>query len=193
MKLSQTNTVLTGQPQARTLVRPPEFMSLPHPICVTSSCRIRALFGDTLPPPTLWGLNPHHSVARVLFSAERCRAGMLPYVDDLRADLGHLRILISVIAGIHQPYFSPQYYGSPGTKVCGSSCAVKKSLAAQWSALDRHFRQHARIIDRFRYADPDAVLCMWNTQRNEDGIPLSQFERYALIERHCELIGTWPK
>jgi len=30
------------------------------------------------------------------------------------------------------------------------------------------------------------------TKRNEHGIPLSQFERDALIERHCELFGTWP-
>jgi len=33
---------------------------------------------------------------------------------------------------------------------------------------------------------------MWKTQTNEDGVHLSQFERDALIERHCELFGTWP-
>jgi len=69
---------------------------------------------------------------------------------------------------------------------------MKKSLAAHWAALDRHFGQHAEIIDRFRRAGPDAVLRMWNTQRNEHGSQLSQFERDALIERHCELFGTWP-
>jgi hypothetical protein len=37
------------------------------------------------------------------------------------------------------------------------------------------------------------VRRMWHTQRNEDGWPLSQFEREALIERHCELFGTWPE
>ena len=69
---------------------------------------------------------------------------------------------------------------------------MKKSFAAHWAALDRHFRQHAKVIDRFRHADPDSVLRMWNSQRNEHGFPLSQFERDALIERHCELFGTWP-
>jgi hypothetical protein len=33
---------------------------------------------------------------------------------------------------------------------------------------------------------------MWKSQTNEDGKHLSQFERDALIERHCELFGTWP-
>ena len=69
---------------------------------------------------------------------------------------------------------------------------MKKSLAVPWAALDRHFRHQAKIINRFRHADPDAVLRMWTTKRNEHGIPLSQFERNALIERHCELFGTWP-
>jgi hypothetical protein len=58
--------------------------------------------------------------------------------------------------------------------------------------LDSHFKQHARIVDRFREADRDAVLSMWRSQTNEDGQRLSRFEREALIERHCELFGTWP-
>jgi hypothetical protein len=33
---------------------------------------------------------------------------------------------------------------------------------------------------------------MWRSQTNERGSPLSKFEREALIERHCELFGTWP-
>jgi hypothetical protein len=37
------------------------------------------------------------------------------------------------------------------------------------------------------------VVRMWNTQTNEDGDHLSRFEREALIERHCELFGTWPQ
>jgi len=37
-----------------------------------------------------------------------------------------------------------------------------------------------------------AVAPMWKSQTNEDGKRLSQFERDALIERHCELFGTWP-
>ena len=109
------------------------------------------------------------------------------------AELGHLRILLSVIARIHQLYFSAQLqWCTSGTNVCESICAVKKSLAAQWAALDNRFRHHAKVIDRFRHADAHAVARMWNTQRNEHGIPLSQFERDALIERHCELFGTHP-
>jgi hypothetical protein len=34
---------------------------------------------------------------------------------------------------------------------------------------------------------------MWRHQINEDGDCLSQFERHALIERHCELFGIWPQ
>ena len=33
---------------------------------------------------------------------------------------------------------------------------------------------------------------MWMSQTNEGGHSVSQFERDALIERHCELFGTWP-
>jgi hypothetical protein len=37
------------------------------------------------------------------------------------------------------------------------------------------------------------VLCMWQNQTNERGCHLSQFERDALIERHCALFGNWPE
>jgi len=66
------------------------------------------------------------------------------------------------------------------------------SVAAQWAALDIHFQQHAKIIERFRHASGKAVRRMWKSQTNEDGKRLSQFERDALIERHCELFGIWP-
>jgi hypothetical protein len=66
------------------------------------------------------------------------------------------------------------------------------SLADHWTALEEHFERHACRVDRFREAGPDAVLRMWKTQTNEAGIPLSRFERDSLIERHCELFGTWP-
>jgi hypothetical protein len=66
------------------------------------------------------------------------------------------------------------------------------SVAAQWAALDDHFREHAKQIQRFRHMGRSAVRQMWNSQTNEDGNRLSQHERDALIERHCELFGTWP-
>jgi len=67
-----------------------------------------------------------------------------------------------------------------------------KSLAREWVTLERHFARHASLVKRFRAADPPAVLSMWQTQTNEFGAPLSQVERKALAERHCELFGHWP-
>ena len=69
---------------------------------------------------------------------------------------------------------------------------MRKSLAAEWAALEGHFEHHAKLVDRFRRADRDAVVRMWMSQTNEGGDHLSEFERKALIERHCELFGTWP-
>jgi len=66
------------------------------------------------------------------------------------------------------------------------------SLAAQWAALEEHFQRHAKLVARFRETGRDAVVAMWEGQVNEDGTPLSEFEREALIERYCELFGTWP-
>lgn len=66
------------------------------------------------------------------------------------------------------------------------------SLAAQWAALEEHFQRHAKLVARFRETDRNAVLIMWESQTNEGGTSLSEFEREALIERYCELFGTWP-
>jgi len=81
---------------------------------------------------------------------------------------------------------------SPFQRPPGGLRAVKASVAAHWAALDDHFRYHATLVDRFRHADAHAVARMWASQRNEAGERLSQFERDSLIERHCELFGTWP-
>jgi hypothetical protein len=70
---------------------------------------------------------------------------------------------------------------------------METSLAAPWAALDHHFRDHARQVQRFGRAGRGAVRRMWSSQTNEDGKHLSEFERDALIERHCELFGTWPR
>ena len=69
---------------------------------------------------------------------------------------------------------------------------METSLAAHWAALDEHFLHHAKLVDRFRDAGGESVLRMWISEINEHGECLSQFERDALIERHCELFGTWP-
>jgi len=69
---------------------------------------------------------------------------------------------------------------------------VTSSVALQWAALDAHFQHHTKLVRHFRHAGADAVVRMWMSQTNEAGERLSQFERDALIERHCELFGTWP-
>jgi hypothetical protein len=69
---------------------------------------------------------------------------------------------------------------------------MPRSVDAHWLTLGHHFVHHARQVDRFRTANEHAVHRMWEDQTNEDGEPLTQFEREALIERHCELFGVWP-
>jgi len=69
---------------------------------------------------------------------------------------------------------------------------MTRSTVACWTTLERHFDQHVRQVEYFRQAGPDAVARMWQTQTNERGKCLTQFERDALIERHCELFGIWP-
>jgi len=50
-----------------------------------------------------------------------------------------------------------------------------------------------RLLHRFKNANANSVRRMWKRQTNEAGNYLTQFEREALIERHCELFGTWPE
>ena len=69
---------------------------------------------------------------------------------------------------------------------------VKMSVAAEWTALDLHFKKHFKLVNRFRGSGGDAVVRMWRSQTKENGERLSKTQRAALIERHCELFGTWP-
>jgi hypothetical protein len=70
---------------------------------------------------------------------------------------------------------------------------VHKSTDALWHTLALHFANHIQQVERFRNLGRGAVRRMWASQTNEGGEPLSQFEREALIERHCELFGVWPR
>ena len=70
---------------------------------------------------------------------------------------------------------------------------MENSVCACWLALDTHFAYQAQQVARFRGTNRSVVRRMWKTQTNEHGQPLSIFERKALIERHCELFGTWPQ
>ena len=63
----------------------------------------------------------------------------------------------------------------------------------QWARLERHFCHHAALVRRFRDTTPSALLRMWASGVNEAGERLSPSERNALIERHCELFGSWPQ
>ena len=62
-----------------------------------------------------------------------------------------------------------------------------------WAQLEEHFQHHAALINRFRNTPPRAVLRMWEAGTNEIGKPLTPCERHALVERHCELFGSWPE
>jgi hypothetical protein len=68
-----------------------------------------------------------------------------------------------------------------------------KAVAAQWAQLEKHFSHHADLVNRFRPSGSTAVTSMWEAQKNEFGERLTQLEREALIERHCELFGSWPR
>jgi hypothetical protein len=69
---------------------------------------------------------------------------------------------------------------------------MKLLVAGDWAALDDHFQRHAALLKRFRHTRADAVARVWKYQINEEGVCLSQFQRDALIERHCEIFETWP-
>ena len=62
-----------------------------------------------------------------------------------------------------------------------------------WELLEEHFCYHADLVNHFRSADASAVTAMWSAGSNAAGEPLSQFERDALVERYCELFGSWPE
>jgi hypothetical protein len=81
----------------------------------------------------------------------------------------------------------------PAVLRCGEIATVENSVSSCWLALDSHFDRHAQQVARFRGANRRDVRRMWKAQTNEHGEPLSIFERKALIERHCELFGTWPQ
>jgi hypothetical protein len=94
---------------------------------------------------------------------------------------------------VHAPTFTvPSAFVYCGQNGCGQT-PMKLPVAAHWAALDDHFQRHTRMVECFRHANADAVTRMWKYQINEQGQRLSEFEREALIERHCELYGSWPQ
>ncbi len=66
------------------------------------------------------------------------------------------------------------------------------SEQCEWKRLERHFRYHGMLVERFRSAGPALVLGMVRSNQNEHRQALSAFEHEALVERYCELFGTWP-
>jgi hypothetical protein len=69
----------------------------------------------------------------------------------------------------------------------------RPTVPSDWALLEDHFSYHASLVARFRGAGPEAVLGMVQSGRNERGQILSAFEREALVERHCEIFGCWPR
>jgi hypothetical protein len=74
---------------------------------------------------------------------------------------------------------------------CGGTMKGLKPTS-DWNRLEQHFAYHGRVVARFSDSSPAAVLSMLRSGLNEKGKPLSQFEREALVERHCEVFGHWP-
>jgi hypothetical protein len=62
-----------------------------------------------------------------------------------------------------------------------------------WQILEEHFRRQEGLVNHFRSVEAPAVVAMWQAGTNSAGEPLSQFERDALVERYCELFGSWPE
>jgi hypothetical protein len=77
-------------------------------------------------------------------------------------------------------------------------CGVTAGCTNNGHGVDLFLRpmfsgSRGHLTDRFRRAGRGAVRRIWASQTNERGEPLLPFEREALIERHCELFGTWPR
>jgi hypothetical protein len=68
-----------------------------------------------------------------------------------------------------------------------------ETAEAAWSLLEDHFRHHTALLRRFEKTSPHEVISLWQRGTNENGDPLSLFERDALVERHCDLFGKWPE
>jgi hypothetical protein len=82
---------------------------------------------------------------------------------------------------------------SNATMVAMSQDENGSGCAREWRLLEEHFRYHALVVDRFKDANAATVVHMCNTETTEKGECLAQFDREALVERHCELFGRWPE
>jgi predicted DNA-binding transcriptional regulator AlpA len=67
-----------------------------------------------------------------------------------------------------------------------------RALAERWEAQYQEHTRTVAIASRFKDAAPDEVIEMWETNRNERGQKLSQFEFTSLVERWLELFGAYP-
>jgi hypothetical protein len=67
-----------------------------------------------------------------------------------------------------------------------------RALAERWEAQYQEHTRTVAIASRFKDAAPDEVIEMSETNRNERGQKLSQFEFTSLVERWLELFGAYP-
>jgi hypothetical protein len=93
----------------------------------------------------------------------------------------------------HRRHMLPSASGTLWRKMGADPVEEDAATARLWALLEEHFQHHALLVNRFRGAGPAEVVRMWTSRTNEAGEPLSQFERDALVERHCELLGGWPE
>ena len=70
--------------------------------------------------------------------------------------------------------------------------AEAKERAAEWEAQYEECQRSYAIAARFQDTSPSEVIEMWQSQTNEKGRKLTQFEFEALIERWLELFGRYP-
>ena len=56
-----------------------------------------------------------------------------------------------------------------------------ESADAAWSRIEAHFRHHAALVRRFKSTNAVDAARMWQRGSNEQGKPLSPFEREALL------------
>jgi hypothetical protein len=93
-------------------------------------------------------------------------------INERRSRNYVLPIFNNLLAQIHSYLASPRprvtpALGSPRLAELAQRRAGSDNAVTRWSALDRHFERHAKVVDRFRKAGSDAVLGMWERQTND--------------------------
>ncbi len=73
-----------------------------------------------------------------------------------------------------------------------SKLARLKELADDWALEAKEAASTAAVCSHFDQVGPHQLIEMWETGKNPQGKPLSQFEAQALGERWCRVFGELP-